>query len=66
MDEEGHCRGVTAWKLDDGTMHRFQGADDDPGDGRVRTRLFVVHLGLATSATAAGMVLRAGLPLQDM
>merc|ERR1712146_238982 len=22
MDEEGACRGVTAWKLDDGTLHR--------------------------------------------
>ncbi len=24
MDEEGACRGVTAWKLDDGTLHRFR------------------------------------------
>ena len=23
--DEGVCRGVTAWKLDDGTLHRFQG-----------------------------------------
>ena len=23
MDEEGACRGVTAWCLDDGTIHRF-------------------------------------------
>jgi succinate dehydrogenase / fumarate reductase flavoprotein subunit len=22
--DEGHCRGVTAWKLDDGSLHRFQ------------------------------------------
>mgnify|MGYP000147084619 CR=1 FL=1 len=24
MDDEGACRGVTAWKLDDGTLHRFR------------------------------------------
>ena len=23
MDEEGVCRGVMAWNLDDGTIHRF-------------------------------------------
>ena len=23
MDDEGACRGVTAWCLDDGTIHRF-------------------------------------------
>ena len=24
MDDDGRCRGVTAWKLDDGTLHRFR------------------------------------------
>ena len=24
MDQEGRCRGVIAWKLDDGTLHRFR------------------------------------------
>jgi len=24
MDDDGVCRGVTAWKLDDGTLHRFR------------------------------------------
>lgn len=24
MDDDGHCRGVIALKLDDGTLHRFR------------------------------------------
>ena len=24
MDEDGACRGVVAWNLDDGTIHRFR------------------------------------------
>ena len=33
MDEDGACRGVIAWKLDDGTIHRFQRADGDLATG---------------------------------
>jgi succinate dehydrogenase / fumarate reductase flavoprotein subunit len=60
--DEGVCRGVTAWKLDDGTLHRF----------RAQTVILATGgYGRATSAhthtgDGNGMVLRAGLPLQDM
>ena len=41
--DEGVCRGVTAWKLDDGTLHRFRAQTDDPGHRRLRPRLLHLH-----------------------
>ena len=64
--DEGVCRGVTAWKLDDGTMHRFSAQLvilATGGYGRA-------YLSCTSAHTCTGdgnaMVLRAGLPLQDM
>ena len=37
--DDGVCRGVTAWNLDDGTIHRFRAHHGDPGDRRLRPRL---------------------------
>ena len=45
MDEEGVCRGVMAWNLADGTIHRFRAAHGDPRHRRVRPHLFHLHLG---------------------
>ena len=64
--KNGECKGVLAWNLNDGTIHRF------------RSHITIIATGgygkIYYSATAAhtctgdgnGMVLRAGLPLQDM
>jgi succinate dehydrogenase / fumarate reductase flavoprotein subunit len=64
--KDGECKGLIAWNLNDGTIHRF------------RSHMTIVATGgygkvyhSATSAhTCTGdgnaMVLRAGLPLQDM
>ena len=43
MDDDGRCRGVVALNLDDGTIHRFSRADDDPGDRRLWPRLCLLH-----------------------
>jgi len=66
MDADGVCRGVTAWKLDDGTLHRFRAQTvvlATGGYGRA-------YLSCTSAHTCTGdgnaMVLRAGLPLQDM
>ncbi|GAM96758.1 succinate dehydrogenase flavoprotein subunit [alpha proteobacterium U9-1i] len=66
MDEGGVCRGVTAWKLDDGSLHRFRAQTvvlATGGYGRA-------YLSCTSAHTCTGdgnaMVLRAGLPLQDM
>jgi len=64
--KNGECKGVLAWNLNDGTIHRF------------RSHITILATGgygkIYYSATAAhtctgdgnGMILRAGLPLQDM
>ena len=64
--DEGTCRGVTAWKLDDGTLHRFQAQTTvlaTGGYGRAYLNATSAH---TCTGDGGGMVLRAGLPLQDM
>ncbi len=64
--DEGTCRGVTAWKLDDGTLHRFQAQTvvlATGGYGRAYQNATSAH---TCTGDGGGMVLRAGLPLQDM
>ena len=64
--EGGECLGVTAWKLDDGTMHRFQAQRTvlaTGGYGRAYLSATSAH---TCTGDGGGMALRAGLPLQDM
>ncbi len=66
MDEEGTCCGVTAWKLDDGTLHRFRAQKTilaTGGYGRVYYTCTSAH---TCTGDGNAMALRAGLPLQDM
>ena len=67
MDDEGRCRGVVALNLDDGTHPPLQRQHGHPRHRRLWPRLFLLHLGAHTcTGDGNGMVLRAGLPLQDM
>src|SRR5580693_5940289 len=62
--DEGVCRGLTAWKLDDGTLHRFSAQRvilATGGYGRVYFSTTNAH---TCTGDGGGMVLRAGLPLQ--
>ena len=43
--DEGVCRGVMAWNLDDGTIHRFRAHAHGAGDRRLRPRLLLRDLG---------------------
>src|SRR5258708_34495810 len=64
--DEGVCRGLTAWKLDDGTLHRFRAQTTviaTGGYGRVYQTCTGAH---TQTGDGGGMALRAGLPLQDM
>ncbi len=64
--DEGACRGVTAWSLQDGTIHRFRGhvvVLATGGYGRAYFSCTSAHI---CTGDGNGMVLRAGLPLQDM
>ena len=66
MDADGACRGVLAWKLDDGTLHRFRAHTvilATGGYGRVYFSCTSAHI---CTGDGNAMVLRAGLPLQDM
>jgi succinate dehydrogenase / fumarate reductase flavoprotein subunit len=66
VDSEGRCRGVVCLKLDDGTVHRFRAALTvlaTGGYGRAYLSATSAH---TCTGDGGGMVLRAGLPLQDM
>ena len=64
--EGGECRGVTAWKLDDGTMHRFQAQTTILATGGYGRAYFSATSAHTCTGDGNAMVLRAGLPLQDM
>ena len=68
MDEEGRCRGIVALDMNTGTIHRFRAQMVILATGRVRPRLFppATSAHTCTRRRANAMVLRAGLPLQDM
>ena len=66
MDEDGVCRGVTAWNLADGSMHRFRAhlvILATGGYGRTYLTCTSAH---TCTGDGNAMVLRGGLPLQDM
>ncbi|MDB5446362.1 MAG: sdhA [Phenylobacterium sp.] len=64
--DEGVCRGVTAWKLDDGTMHRFQAQQVILATGGYGRAYFSCTSAHTCTGDGNAMALRAGLPLQDM
>jgi succinate dehydrogenase / fumarate reductase, flavoprotein subunit len=66
MDDEGACRGVMAWNLDDGTIHRFAAQRVVLATGGYGRAYFSCTSAHTSTGDGSGMVLRAGLPLQDM
>jgi succinate dehydrogenase / fumarate reductase flavoprotein subunit len=66
MDQDGACRGVVALCLDDGTIHRFRAKKTviaTGGYGRIYFSCTGAH---TQTGDGNAMLLRAGLPLQDM
>jgi succinate dehydrogenase / fumarate reductase, flavoprotein subunit len=66
MDEDGDCRGMLAWNLETGTLHRFRAGRTvlaTGGYGRVYFSTTAAH---TCTGDGNAMVLRAGLPLEDM
>ncbi|HEY5346710.1 MAG TPA: succinate dehydrogenase flavoprotein subunit [Rhizomicrobium sp.] len=64
--EDGAVRGLMAWNLDDGTIHRFRAHKvilATGGYGRAYASCTGAH---TQTGDGNAMVLRAGLPLQDM
>ena len=64
--DEGRCLGVSAWKLDDGTLHRFQAQTVVLATGGYGRAYFSCTSAHTCTGDGGGMALRAGLPLQDM
>ena len=66
MDEGGACRGVVALSMEDGTLHRFRAKKTilaTGGYGRAYQTATSAH---TCTGDGNAMVLRAGLPLEDM
>ncbi|MEM7053618.1 MAG: succinate dehydrogenase flavoprotein subunit [Pseudomonadota bacterium] len=66
MDDDGACRGVLAWDLSTGKLHLFRSHAvilATGGYGRSYLSATSAH---TCTGDGNGMVLRAGLPLQDM
>ena len=64
--KNGECKGVIAWNLTDGTIHRFRSQITiiaTGGYGKVYYSATSAH---TCTGDGNAMVLRAGLPLQDM
>src|SRR5450755_173526 len=66
MDADGVCRGVMAWNLEDGTLHRFRAHLVVLATGGYGRAYFSATSAHTCTGDGNAMILRAGLPLQDM
>jgi succinate dehydrogenase / fumarate reductase flavoprotein subunit len=64
--DEGTCRGVMAWNLDDGTIHRFRAHKTVLATGGNGRTYFTTTQAHTCTGDGSAMALRAGLPIQDM
>lgn len=66
MAQDGSCQGVICWKLDDGTIHRFNAKMVVLATGGYGRAYFSATSAHTCTGDGGGMVARQGLPLQDM
>jgi succinate dehydrogenase / fumarate reductase flavoprotein subunit len=66
MSDDGECRGVLAWNLDDGSLHRFWGQETVLATGGYGRAYFSATSAHTCTGDGGGMAARAGVPLQDM
>ena len=66
MDDAGACRGILAWDLDTGTLHRFRAHATVLATGGYGRTYFSCTSAHTCTGDGNAMVLRAGLPLEDM
>ncbi len=66
MDDDGRCRGVIALNMAEGTIHRFQAQMVILATGGYGRSYFSCTSAHTCTGDGGGMVLRAGLPLQDL
>ncbi|HEY0914937.1 MAG TPA: succinate dehydrogenase flavoprotein subunit [Solimonas sp.] len=66
MDEDGSCQGVLAWELATGKLHRFRAHETILATGGYGRAYFSATSAHTCTGDGNAMVLRAGLPLQDL
>ena len=66
MDDDGVCRGVLAWDLEKGALHRFRAHAVALATGGYGRAYFSCTSAHTCTGDGNAMALRAGLPLQDM
>jgi len=66
MDDEGACRGLIAMDMEDGSIHRFRAKRTILATGGYGRAYFSATSAHTCTGDGNAMVLRAGLPLQDM
>jgi len=66
MDDEGVCRGIVAWNLDDGSLHIFKAHIVVMATGGYGRAYFSATSAHTCTGDGGGMAVRAGLPLEDM
>ena len=66
MTEDGVCQGIIAWKLDDGTIHRFNAKMVVLATGGYGRAYFSATSAHTCTGDGNGMIARQNLPLQDM
>ena len=66
LDDDGVCRGIMAWNLEDGSIHRFRAHMVILATGGYGRTYFSCTSAHTCTGDGNAMLLRAGLPLQDM
>ena len=64
--KDGKCKGLIAWNLDDGTIHRFRSHITIIATGGYGKVYYTATSAHTCTGDGNAMILRAGLPLQDM
>ena len=64
--KDGECKGLIAWNLNDGTIHRFRAHSTIIATGGYGQAYYSATSAHTCTGDGNAMVLRAGLPLQDM
>ena len=66
MTDDGECQGIIAWKLDDGTIHRFNAKMVVLATGGYGRAYFSATSAHTCTGDGNGMIAIQNLPLQDM
>lgn len=64
--EDGECKGVMAWNLDDGSLHVFRAHKVVLATGGYGRAYFSATSAHTCTGDGGGMCIRAGIPMQDM